>query len=78
MLSTTKNPVKQRAGLLGARARWGDEPVAVRLDSLDPRIRAAVLALIGADQNARTTKAATSTKVTALEVDRATDHTTAG
>jgi len=70
LLSTTKNPVKQRAGLLGARARWGDEPVAVRLDSLDPRIRAAVVALIRADENARTTKAPDATTSSALEVER--------
>ncbi len=75
MLSTTKNPVKQRAGLLGARARWGDEPVAVRLDSLDPRIRAAVVALIHADDAAKKAPAAAES-ASAPEVDRATDHTT--
>lgn len=35
-----------------ARARWGPERV-VRLDSLDPRVREAVLALVRADENAR-------------------------
>ena len=36
-----------------ARARWGDDPRTVRLDSLDPRVREAVLLLIRADENAR-------------------------
>lgn len=35
-----------------ARARWGPERV-VRLDALDPRVRAAVVALVQADEAAR-------------------------
>ena len=47
-----KNPVKVAAGRAGAQKRWGDRRV-VRLDSLDPRVRAAVLALVDADEAAR-------------------------
>ena len=36
------------AGRLGARRRWGEQRV-VRLDQLDPRVAAAVRALIAAD-----------------------------
>lgn len=50
----TKDPVKVRAGTIGARKRWGETPRVVRLESLDPRVRAAVLALIRADEAART------------------------
>lgn len=53
MASITKDPVKVRAGTIGARARWGDEPRVVRLGSLDPRVRAAVVALIRADEASR-------------------------
>lgn len=53
MPETPKNPVKVRAGLSGARARWGEYPRVARLDALDPRVRAAVLALIRADEAAR-------------------------
>jgi hypothetical protein len=43
VVSTAKNPVKQRAGAIGARARWG-EPRIVRLDGLGAEERAIVLA----------------------------------
>lgn len=51
-LLATKNPVFVESGRRGARSRWGPERVA-RLDSLDPRVREAVLALIRADEAAR-------------------------
>ena len=51
-MSATKDPIKVEAGRLGARKRWGAQRVA-RLDSLDPRVREAVLALIRADEAAR-------------------------
>lgn len=44
---------KAEAGRIGAQRRWGDTPRSVRLDSLDPRVRAAVIALIHADEAAR-------------------------
>ena len=37
------------AGRIGARRRWGEQRV-VRLDQLDPRVAAAVRALIAADE----------------------------
>ena len=43
---------KSEAHVKAARARWG-EPRTVRLDALDPRVKAAVLALIRADEAAR-------------------------
>lgn len=52
VVSSSKRPEKVRAGQLGARARWGEQRVA-RLDSLAPSIRAAVLALLRADEAAR-------------------------
>jgi hypothetical protein len=42
-----KDPKKQRAGLIGARNRWGD-PGVVRLDELTPEQRRLVLALVAA------------------------------
>jgi len=46
-VSVSKNPVKQRAGQLGARRRWG-EPGVVRLDQLTAPQRRLVLALVDA------------------------------
>lgn len=51
MVEAVKNPGKVRAGRIGARVRWGEQRV-VRLDSLDPRVAAAVRALIAADEAA--------------------------
>jgi len=51
-LFDSKDLKKVLAGRLGARARWGQQRVA-RLDSLDPRVRDAVIALIRADEAAR-------------------------
>jgi len=68
---------KAEGGRLGALRRWGPVPRSVRLDTLDPRIAAAVVALVRADENSRTTKAPAPLKADAQEVDRATDHTTA-
>lgn len=45
-VSPPKNPDKQRAGLLGAHARWGDQRRIVRLDDLTGEQRALVLALV--------------------------------
>jgi hypothetical protein len=47
------------AGRDGARRRWG-APRHVRLDSLDPRVREAVLALVRADQRASSREAGES------------------
>jgi hypothetical protein len=49
----SRDPSKVRAGRIGARARWGDTPRVVRLDSLDPFARDAVLALIRLDEAKR-------------------------
>jgi len=48
-----KDPEKVRAGKIGATKRWGEQPRVARLDSLDPRVREAVVALIRADEAAR-------------------------
>jgi hypothetical protein len=45
---STANPVKRRAGLAGARARWGDQPRIVRLDQLTSEQRRLVVALVEA------------------------------
>ena len=52
MVEALKDPAKVKAGQAGARSRWGERRV-VRLDALDPRVRAAVIALIRADQAAK-------------------------
>ena len=47
--SRAKNPAKQRAGRLGARATWGDHvPRVVRLDSLTSEQRFLIRALVEA------------------------------
>jgi hypothetical protein len=43
-----KDPAKQRAGLAGARRRWGDAARVVRLADLSPEQRRLVLALVDA------------------------------
>lgn len=48
LVSATKDPTKVRAGTIGARARWGAEPVVVRLDDLTPPQRRLVLAMVAA------------------------------
>lgn len=45
MITETKNPMKVRAGQIGALTRWGP-PRVVRLDSLTRDQRVLVLALI--------------------------------
>lgn len=45
-VSDSKDPTKVRAGTLGARSRWGDQPRVVRMDALLPEERAVVLALL--------------------------------
>ena len=54
MVSQTKDPQKVRAGQLSAAKRWGTQ-AAVRIDDLHPAVRAAVLALLRADQAAKET-----------------------
>ena len=51
-LSPELRAARSRGGRLGSASRWGPQRVA-RLDSLEPPIRAAVLALIQADQAAK-------------------------
>jgi hypothetical protein len=51
-VSSIRNRVFVESGRRGARARWGPERI-VRLDELDERIRAAVVALVQADRAAR-------------------------
>lgn len=48
LVSAVKNPVKVRAGTIGARTRWGTEPRVVRLDELTAPQRRLVLALVDA------------------------------
>jgi hypothetical protein len=48
LVSAIKDPVKVRAGTIGARKRWGDQPVVVRLDSLTSEQRRLVVALVEA------------------------------
>lgn len=35
MTVQTKNPVKVRAGIAGAKARWGEQPRTIRLTDYD-------------------------------------------
>lgn len=51
MVSATKDPVKVRAGTIGALTRWGDTPRVIRLDELTPPQRRLVLALVDAAKN---------------------------
>jgi len=46
-VSDSKNATKARAGLIGARRRWGD-PGVIRLDELTAPQRRLVLALVDA------------------------------
>jgi hypothetical protein len=48
LVSGTKDPVKVRAGTIGARQRWGDTPRVLRLDDLTPPQRRLVVALVDA------------------------------
>ena len=48
MVSEAKNPVKVRAGTIGARTRWGPEPRVIRLDELSAPQRRLVVALVAA------------------------------
>ena len=47
MSTLSKDPVKSRAGAIGARARWGPRRV-VRLDALPPEVAGVVRALVDA------------------------------
>lgn len=51
MRTVDPNPIKQRAGRIGARVRWGDTPRVVRLDDLTAPQRRLVLALVAAAKN---------------------------
>ncbi|HEY8869648.1 MAG TPA: hypothetical protein VIM30_09670 [Candidatus Limnocylindrales bacterium] len=48
MVSATKDPIKVRAGKIGADTRWGPEPRVIRLDELTPPQRRLVVALVDA------------------------------
>jgi len=48
LVSATKDPIKVRAGKIGADVRWGPEPRTVRIDDLTPPQRRLVTALIDA------------------------------
>jgi hypothetical protein len=65
----SETPMHRRA-MAGARARWGPQRI-VRLDALDRSVRAAILALIEADQAAKRA-AAEDLPATAQEARRAT------
>jgi hypothetical protein len=51
LISDPKDPIKVRAGTIGARARWGPARV-LRLDTLDPVTRDIVRAILTARKNA--------------------------
>ena len=51
-MNQTATLTRSERHIKAARARWG-EPRTVRLDSLEPPVRAAVLALIFANEAAR-------------------------
>lgn len=57
----TKDPVRVRAGEIGARRRWGEEPSVVRLHDLTDPQRRLVLALV---------EAARAEQLQARETDR--------
>ena len=65
-----KDPTKVRAGTLGARRRWGDEPRVVRLDDLTPPQRRLVLALIEAARAENQCHVVLSGKEVAAELER--------
>ena len=52
MPDTERSFTRAEAGRLGARRRWGVQRI-VRLDRLDPRVAAAVRALVAADEAAQ-------------------------
>lgn len=74
-MSIPKDPVKARAGAIGAERRWGARRV-VRLDQLDPNVAAAVRALIAVDKAAKNQKAGpvSETSGPATEADRGSDR----
>lgn len=51
-LAPAKDPKKVKAGQAGMRSRWGP-PRIVRLDTLEPPVRMAILALVDADRAAK-------------------------
>jgi hypothetical protein len=51
LITDPKDPVKVRAGTIGARARWGP-PRTLRLDTLDPVTADIVRAILTARENA--------------------------
>ena len=51
MVSATRDPVKARAGTIGARARWGPARV-LRLDQLDPVTAGIIRAILDAQASA--------------------------
>ena len=79
MDSPTKDPVKVRAGAIGARARWdGHDTRVVRLGDLTPEQRRLVLALISAARENAKAAPANETPEAAQEDRRVgVDHPTA-
>ena len=57
MVSATRDPVKARAGTIGARARWGPARV-LRLDQLDPVTAGIIRAILDAQASAAQREAA--------------------
>ena len=51
-MSTGKDPVKSAAGKAGARVRWGEFGIRVRLDRVQPDTRRIIEAALAAERNA--------------------------
>jgi hypothetical protein len=72
VVSATKNPVKARAGTIGARARWG-ELRTVHLRDLDPITAGIIRAILSARENAKAAAAVDpATALPGVRHDRAT------
>lgn len=65
-VSHVKDPRYVEAGRRGGLKRWGGRRI-VRLDSLQPTVRAAVVALVAADAAARTKMTAPDVSETSSE-----------
>ena len=57
-MSTGKDPVKSAAGKAGARVRWGEFGIRVRLDRVQPDTRRIIEAALAAERNAAVRAAA--------------------
>ena len=58
MVSAAKDPLKVKAGTIGAIKRWGPDGRVVRLDSLDSVTREIVVSILRARKNATEAQAA--------------------